>query len=241
MMIDGQRPGEPHCLAACPAVAACCVLCARCRLLFTPTLVLLTPASINRSPVGVLSPCLRSRRWHHAAAGRLHRAPDRAGQPKEQPAAAARHGGRCGGGGANEGRVATVGSLGRGSDSRRVGCTMPDPWSAPPALQPPRAALGGASSGAPPAAADRRPRTACLPADAHGEVKYNCWEKPTEVAKWKEEHIVFVVSAVCSARWGQARPLPRLLPIPQPLQHRLLQRSPRCFRARGSATCGAAG
>ncbi|PSC69939.1 hypothetical protein C2E20_6598 [Micractinium conductrix] len=29
--------------------------------------------------------------------------------------------------------------------------------------------------------------------DAHGEVKYNCWEKPTEVAKWKEEHIVFVV------------------------------------------------
>lgn len=26
-------------------------------------------------------------------------------------------------------------------------------------------------------------------ADAHGEVKYNAWEKPTEVAKWKEEHV----------------------------------------------------
>lgn len=34
--------------------------------------------------------------------------------------------------------------------------------------------------------------------DAHGEVKYNCWEKPTEVALWKEEHIVFVVLA----GWG---------------------------------------
>lgn len=29
--------------------------------------------------------------------------------------------------------------------------------------------------------------------DAHGEVKYNAWEKPTEIAKWKEEHIVFLV------------------------------------------------
>lgn len=25
--------------------------------------------------------------------------------------------------------------------------------------------------------------------DAHGEVKYNAWEKPTEIAKWKEEHV----------------------------------------------------
>ncbi|KAG7674889.1 hypothetical protein Ndes2526B_g07728 [Nannochloris sp. 'desiccata'] len=29
--------------------------------------------------------------------------------------------------------------------------------------------------------------------DAHGEVKYNAWEKPTEIAQWKEEHIVFLV------------------------------------------------
>ena len=26
-------------------------------------------------------------------------------------------------------------------------------------------------------------------ADAHGEVKVNFWEAPTEVAKWKEEHV----------------------------------------------------
>lgn len=25
------------------------------------------------------------------------------------------------------------------------------------------------------------------------EPKVNCWEAPTQVAKWKEEHIVFVV------------------------------------------------
>ncbi|KAI3428518.1 hypothetical protein D9Q98_007341 [Chlorella vulgaris] len=30
-------------------------------------------------------------------------------------------------------------------------------------------------------------------ADAHGEVKYNAWEKPTQIAQWKEEHIVFLV------------------------------------------------
>lgn len=24
-------------------------------------------------------------------------------------------------------------------------------------------------------------------------MKYNAWEKPTEIAKWKEEHIVFAV------------------------------------------------
>ena len=26
-------------------------------------------------------------------------------------------------------------------------------------------------------------------ADTHGEVKYNAWEKPTEISKWKEEHV----------------------------------------------------
>ena len=26
-------------------------------------------------------------------------------------------------------------------------------------------------------------------ADAHGEVKVNCWEAPTQIAKWKEEHV----------------------------------------------------
>lgn len=36
--------------------------------------------------------------------------------------------------------------------------------------------------------------SSCTPLlDAHGEVKYNAWEKPTEIAKWKEEHIVFLV------------------------------------------------
>lgn len=25
--------------------------------------------------------------------------------------------------------------------------------------------------------------------DAHGEVKVNCWEAPTEIARWKEEHV----------------------------------------------------
>eukprot|EP00887_Chlorella_sp_A99_P005036 scaffold4.g5036.t1 len=30
-------------------------------------------------------------------------------------------------------------------------------------------------------------------ADPHGEVKVNAWEAPTEVAKWKEEHVVFAV------------------------------------------------
>ncbi|KAI8102029.1 hypothetical protein M9434_007089 [Picochlorum sp. BPE23] len=35
-------------------------------------------------------------------------------------------------------------------------------------------------------------------ADAHGEVKYNCWEKPTQIAEWKEEHIVIAVLA----GWG---------------------------------------
>lgn len=35
-------------------------------------------------------------------------------------------------------------------------------------------------------------------ADAHGEVKYNCWEKPTQIAEWKEEHIVIAVLAT----WG---------------------------------------
>ena len=35
-------------------------------------------------------------------------------------------------------------------------------------------------------------------ADAHGEVKYNCWEKPTQIAQWKEEHIVIAVLAA----WG---------------------------------------
>eukprot|EP00884_Botryococcus_braunii_P012393 jgi/Botrbrau1/21154/Bobra.0061s0048.1 len=32
-----------------------------------------------------------------------------------------------------------------------------------------------------------------MAADAHGEVKVNFWEAPTEVSKWKEEHIVFAV------------------------------------------------
>ncbi|KAI7842941.1 hypothetical protein COHA_003450 [Chlorella ohadii] len=32
-----------------------------------------------------------------------------------------------------------------------------------------------------------------MAADAHGEVKLNAWEAPTEIAKWKEEHIVFLV------------------------------------------------
>lgn len=35
-------------------------------------------------------------------------------------------------------------------------------------------------------------------ADAHGEVKYNCWEKPGSIAEWKEEHIVIAVLAA----WG---------------------------------------
>mmetsp|Transcript_1679 Transcript_1679/g.5593 ORF Transcript_1679/g.5593 Transcript_1679/m.5593 type:complete len:84 (-) Transcript_1679:43-294(-) len=35
-------------------------------------------------------------------------------------------------------------------------------------------------------------------ADAHGEVKVNCWEKPTSIAEWKEEHIVIAVLAA----WG---------------------------------------
>jgi len=35
-------------------------------------------------------------------------------------------------------------------------------------------------------------------ADAHGEVKVNCWEKPTSISEWKEEHIVIVVLAA----WG---------------------------------------
>lgn len=30
-------------------------------------------------------------------------------------------------------------------------------------------------------------------ADAHGEVKYNCWEKPTQIAQWKEEHVCLAV------------------------------------------------
>lgn len=36
-----------------------------------------------------------------------------------------------------------------------------------------------------------RPPSPCTA--AHGEVKFNAWEKPTEIAKWKEEHIVFAV------------------------------------------------
>jgi hypothetical protein len=28
-----------------------------------------------------------------------------------------------------------------------------------------------------------------LPADAHGELKLNCWEAPTNIAAWKEEHV----------------------------------------------------
>jgi hypothetical protein len=35
-------------------------------------------------------------------------------------------------------------------------------------------------------------------ADAHGEVKVNCWEKPTQISEWKEEHIVIAVLAA----WG---------------------------------------
>ena len=35
-------------------------------------------------------------------------------------------------------------------------------------------------------------------ADAHGEVKYNCWEKPGSIGEWKEEHIVIAVLAA----WG---------------------------------------
>ena len=35
-------------------------------------------------------------------------------------------------------------------------------------------------------------------ADAHGEVKVNCWEKPTSISEWKEEHIVIAVLAA----WG---------------------------------------
>ncbi|KAK9810815.1 hypothetical protein WJX73_009563 [Symbiochloris irregularis] len=35
-------------------------------------------------------------------------------------------------------------------------------------------------------------------ADAHGEVKVNCWEAPTQINKWKEEHIVFAVLGT----WG---------------------------------------
>jgi len=43
------------------------------------------------------------------------------------------------------------------------------------------------------------PLTTLAPsADAHGEVKYNCWEKPGSIAEWKEEHIVIAVLAA----WG---------------------------------------
>lgn len=28
-------------------------------------------------------------------------------------------------------------------------------------------------------------------ADAHGEVKVNAWEAPTQIGKWKEEHVSF--------------------------------------------------
>lgn len=41
-------------------------------------------------------------------------------------------------------------------------------------------------------------RSRTFAADAHGEVKYNCWEKPTQIAQWKEEHIVIAVLAT----WG---------------------------------------
>jgi len=43
------------------------------------------------------------------------------------------------------------------------------------------------------------PLTTLAPsADAHGEVKYNCWAKPGSIAEWKEEHIVIAVLAA----WG---------------------------------------
>ncbi|KAK2078193.1 hypothetical protein QBZ16_004061 [Prototheca wickerhamii] len=45
----------------------------------------------------------------------------------------------------------------------------------------------------------RKPvQTRSFAADAHGEVKVNFWEAPTEVAKWKEEQTVLVVLA----GWG---------------------------------------
>lgn len=30
-------------------------------------------------------------------------------------------------------------------------------------------------------------------ADAHGEAKVNCWQAPTNISAWKEEHIVLFV------------------------------------------------
>ena len=29
--------------------------------------------------------------------------------------------------------------------------------------------------------------------DAHGEVKVNCWEAPTDFSKWKEEHVSHLI------------------------------------------------
>ena len=37
--------------------------------------------------------------------------------------------------------------------------------------------------------------------DAHGEVKYNAWEKPTQISKWKEEHVGWVV--LSDVNWVQ--------------------------------------
>lgn len=35
-------------------------------------------------------------------------------------------------------------------------------------------------------------RSCTLFADAHGEVKVNAWEAPTQIAKWKEEHVSWI-------------------------------------------------
>ena len=104
-----------------------------------------------------------------------------------QPGAAARVCGRCAwgerGGGGREGAL-----RGAGPVKRAIGG-----WN--------RAARGGGWRGQRGRQAGGRRRPSCRGwahaaprppltlADAHGEVKYNCWEKPTEVAKWKEEHV----------------------------------------------------
>eukprot|EP00238_Polyblepharides_amylifera_P014913 CAMPEP_0196579452 /NCGR_PEP_ID=MMETSP1081-20130531/22009_1 /TAXON_ID=36882 /ORGANISM="Pyramimonas amylifera, Strain CCMP720" /LENGTH=79 /DNA_ID=CAMNT_0041899055 /DNA_START=75 /DNA_END=314 /DNA_ORIENTATION=- len=36
-------------------------------------------------------------------------------------------------------------------------------------------------------------QTRTFAADPHGPAKVNCWEAPTEIGNWKEEHIVLVV------------------------------------------------
>ncbi|KDD76994.1 hypothetical protein H632_c45p0 [Helicosporidium sp. ATCC 50920] len=54
--------------------------------------------------------------------------------------------------------------------------------------------MSRAARGGPTQAVARR----SFASDAHGEVKVNFWQAPTEVAKWKEEQVVLMVLA----GWG---------------------------------------